>query len=128
VRNSAGPLMSNRDVIAGAELETVPTPRRPGRRHLWIVRRLLVGVVTLVVVSVIVFAATQALPSDPARAILGREATPARVAALREELGLNKPVAEQYFNWLGGVLRGDLGRSLAAGTPVTGSRSPSPSP
>ena len=85
----------------------------------FVVRRLLLGVLTLFVASLVIFAATQALPSDPARAILGRSATPESVAELREQLGLNKPVVEQYTDWVGGVLRGDLGASLAAGVPVT---------
>ena len=85
----------------------------------FIVRRVLLGVLTLFVASVVIFAATQALPSDPARAILGRSATPESVAELRAQLGLNKPVLEQYTDWLAGVVQGDLGNSLAAGVPVT---------
>jgi peptide/nickel transport system permease protein len=85
----------------------------------FIVRRILLGVLTLFVASLVIFAATQALPSDPARAILGRSATPESVAELRQQLGLNKPVVEQYTDWAGGVLRGDMGNSLAAGVPVT---------
>jgi peptide/nickel transport system permease protein len=78
------------------------------------------GVLTLFLVSVVVFVATQALPGDTARAILGREAANVdRYEALREQLGLNKPIAEQYFDWLGGVVTGDLGNSLAQDTPVT---------
>lgn len=97
---------------------------RPRRRILsgipgFVLRRLLLGVVTLVVASVVIFAATQALPSDPARAILGRSATPEAVAALRAQLGLDEPVLVQYLSWIGGVLRGDLGDSLAADAPVT---------
>ena len=79
----------------------------------------MLGVVTLFVASLVIFAATQALPSDPARAILGRSATAESVAELREQLGLNRPVVEQYTDWIWGVLRGDLGNSLAAGAPVT---------
>lgn len=82
-------------------------------------RRLALGVVTLFVASVVIFAATQALPSDPARAILGRSATPESVAEMRLQLGLNRPLVEQYASWAGGVLTGDLGTSLAADTPVT---------
>ena len=85
----------------------------------FIVRRLLLGVVTLFVASLVIFAATQVLPGDPATAILGRTATPDSLAALRQQLGLDKPVVEQYSDWIGGVLEGDLGNSLAAGIPVT---------
>jgi peptide/nickel transport system permease protein len=82
--------------------------------------RLGLGVLTLFLVSVVVFAATQALPGDTARAILGREAANVeRYEALREQLGLNEPVVMQYVNWLGGVVTGDLGNSLVQDTPVT---------
>jgi peptide/nickel transport system permease protein len=84
----------------------------------FILKRLLFGVFTLFVVSIIVFAATQALPSDPATAILGKEATEESVNHLREELGLDRPVLTQYFDWLGGMLRGDPGESFAARQPI----------
>src|SRR5215475_3996886 len=83
----------------------------------FIVRRLLLGLIVLFMVSIVVFAATQALPGDPARAILGRSATPASLAALR--LKLHRPVFSQYWTWLTGLLRGNLGTSLAAQEPVT---------
>lgn len=85
----------------------------------FIVRRLLLGLLVLWLVSVVVFAATQALPGDPARAILGRTATPASLRALREQLGLNRSVISQYADWITGLLRGDLGTSLAAQVPVS---------
>jgi peptide/nickel transport system permease protein len=85
----------------------------------FIVRRLLLGVLVLVLVSVVVFAATQALPGDPALAILGRSATPQNLAALRRQLDLNRPVLDQYWTWVVGMLHGNLGRSLAAQEPVT---------
>jgi peptide/nickel transport system permease protein len=86
----------------------------------FILRRVLLGLLTLFLVSLVVFAATQALPSDPARAILGRTATPESLATLREQLDLNHSGIYQYTHWLGGVLTGDLGKSLAGrGEPVT---------
>jgi peptide/nickel transport system permease protein len=86
----------------------------------FILRRVLLGLLTLFLVSLVVFAATQALPSDPARAILGRTATPESLKALREQLNLNHSVVSQYTHWFGGMLTGDLGKSLAArGEPVT---------
>jgi peptide/nickel transport system permease protein len=85
----------------------------------FVIRRTLLGLLTLFLVSVIVFAATQALPGDPARSILGRNATPESLATLREQLNLNRPVLQQYTDWLGGLLTGDLGDSLAANEPVT---------
>ncbi|MEO5653518.1 MAG: ABC transporter permease [Marmoricola sp.] len=81
-------------------------------------RRALFGVFTLWVVSVVVFLATQALPGDAARAILGREATPERLAALRDQLQLGESLPSQYFHWLGNVLTFDLGNSLASRQPV----------
>jgi peptide/nickel transport system permease protein len=85
----------------------------------FVVRRLLLGLIVLFMVSIVVFAATQALPGDPARAILGRSATPASLAALRLKLHLDQPVFTQYWTWLTGLLRGNLGTSLAAQEPVT---------
>lgn len=85
----------------------------------FILRRLLLGALVLVLVSIVVFAATQALPSDPARAILGRDATPASLEALRRQLSLDRPVLEQYLSWVSGLVRGDLGTSLSAQAPVT---------
>jgi peptide/nickel transport system permease protein len=85
----------------------------------FILRRLLLGIVVLILVSVVVFLATQALPGDPARAILGRSATPASLAALRRQLHLDQPAIEQYWTWVTGLLRGNLGRSLAAQEPVS---------
>jgi peptide/nickel transport system permease protein len=85
----------------------------------FIVRRFLLGVLTLFVVSVIIFAATQALPGDAARSILGRGATPEALENLRQQLGLDEPAVQQYLDWIGGFLTGDLGTSLAASIPVT---------
>jgi peptide/nickel transport system permease protein len=71
------------------------------------------GCLTLWLVSLVVFAATQALPGDAARAILGKSAANKAVyEGLREELGLNRPLQEQYLSWLQGVVTGDLGDSI----------------
>jgi peptide/nickel transport system permease protein len=86
----------------------------------FVLRRVLLGLLTLLLVSLVVFAATQALPSDPARAILGRTSTPESVATLRKQLDLNHSAVYQYTHWLGRFVTGDLGKSLAArGEPVT---------
>jgi peptide/nickel transport system permease protein len=85
----------------------------------FIIRRLVLGLVTLFLISIIVFAATQALPSDPARAILGRSATPESLAALRKQLHLDRSVVGQYTHWLKDLATGDPGQSLAANEPVT---------
>jgi peptide/nickel transport system permease protein len=73
----------------------------------------------MVLVSIVIFVATQALPGDTARAILGRTATPASLAALREQLHLNRPLVIQYLDWAGGLVRGDAGQSMAAREPVS---------
>ncbi len=85
----------------------------------FIVRRLLLAIPTILLVTVMVFSLMHILPGDPATVILGQEATPEAVAALREQLGLNRPIAVQYVSWLGGVLQGNLGRSLVDRSPVS---------
>jgi peptide/nickel transport system permease protein len=95
------------------------TTFRSGGVPRFIVRRLLLGLLVLVLVSIVVFAATQALPGDPARAILGRSATPASLAALRHQLHLDRPVLDQYLSWVAGLLHGNFGMSLAAQEPVS---------
>jgi peptide/nickel transport system permease protein len=85
----------------------------------FVVRRIVLSVLTLFLISIIIFAATQALPSDPARAILGRSATPESLAALQKQLHLDEPMVTQYTHWLKGFATGDLGQSLAANEPVS---------
>lgn len=88
---------------------------------MWLVvlRRLGMGLVTLWVVSVLVFVGTEILPGDVAEAILGQSATPEAVAAIREQLNLDRPAAVRYLDWLSNILRGDLGVSLAANLPIS---------
>lgn len=83
-----------------------------------ILTRLLLAVVTLILVSAIVFAAVRFLPGDIAQQLLGQSATPENVAALRHQLGLDTPGYISYFQWLGGLFRGDLGQSIATGREV----------
>jgi peptide/nickel transport system permease protein len=78
----------------------------------FVVKRILAGLLTLLVVSVLVFVGTELL-GDPASAILGRNATPENLAEMRELMGLDEPAIERYFDWLGGLLTGDLGNSAA---------------
>jgi peptide/nickel transport system permease protein len=84
-----------------------------------VARRLALGVLTLLLVSLIVYAALLALPGDAATAILGKEATPDRVAALRAQLHLNESVVSQYLHWIGGVVTGSFGTSAATQQPVS---------
>jgi len=83
-------------------------------------RRLAIGLVTLFLVSVVVFLATEVLPGNAAYAILGHNATPARVRALEIELHLNRGLFDQYWVWISGLFTGKLGNSLANGLPVWG--------
>jgi peptide/nickel transport system permease protein len=85
---------------------------------LLIVRRALLSLVTLLLVSLIVFAILEILPGDVASRILGRDATPESLELLRTELGLDRPAAVRYFAWLGGLLTGDLGQSLVSSRPI----------
>ena len=84
-----------------------------------VVRRLLIGIVTLWVVSVLVFAGTEILPGDVAQIVLGQSATPESLAALRAELGLDKSAFVRYFEWLGDMTTGDLGISKAGGATIS---------
>ncbi len=85
----------------------------------YIIRRLLVMLPVLFLVSVIIFMIIHLTPGDPALMMLGEEANPQALAALRQELGLDQPLPVQYAVWLGRVLRGDLGRSIRTNQPVT---------
>jgi peptide/nickel transport system permease protein len=83
-----------------------------------VAQRIALGVVLLLAVSVLIFAGTQILPGDVAQSILGQSATPESLANLRAELGLNDPAYIRYFNWLGGILTGDLGTALSSGQDI----------
>ena len=83
-----------------------------------LVQRVALGVVTLGVVSVVIFAATQVLPGNAAIAILGHSATPSAVHALEQQLHLNRSVLVQYGSWISGILGGHSGASLVNGMPV----------
>ena len=85
----------------------------------FLIRRILLGILILFLVSVVVFAATQALPGNAAQAILGRQATPARLKALTDQLHLNQSAFAQYWHWLSNLLTGNLGVSAATQEPVS---------
>jgi peptide/nickel transport system permease protein len=84
-----------------------------------ILTRIATSIVTLWLVSVMVFLAVEVLPGDVASRILGREAPEAAKAALRDELNLDAPVIPRYLAWAGGALTGDFGQSIASGKPVS---------
>ena len=104
-------------------LEEIAPPRRQhgaAAWAVWIARRLGLALLTLWLVSILVFLATAAL-GDPVRAILGRDynANPGRVAELEALLHSDESLVSRYFDWLSGLLHGDLGTSLATGLPVS---------
>lgn len=85
---------------------------------LLIARRVGAGILTLLIVSAVVFFITSLLPGDAAQMVLGQNATTETVAALRQQLGLDQPLLLRYVNWLGGMLHGDFGTSFASHLPV----------
>lgn len=85
----------------------------------FIIRRLLIGVVILFILSVTVFFLLRVVPGDPAIRRCGLGCTEEQLAAIREELGLNKSYAAQYWDWMSGVLTGDLGQANFTGRPVS---------
>ena len=87
---------------------------------LMVAQRLALGLLTLFIVSLIIFSAVELLPGDLAEAILGQAATPETVAAFRRELKLDLPAYERYFSWLFGMVQGDMGRSLANQREIAG--------
>ena len=84
----------------------------------YILKRLLAMIPVVLLVSVIVFYLIRLTPGDPAVAMLGEEATPQMVAALRHEFGLDQPIPVQYGIWMSKVLQGDLGHSTRSNQPV----------
>ncbi|AYD03785.1 ABC transporter permease [Neorhizobium sp. NCHU2750] len=84
-----------------------------------LLQRVALGILTLCLIAAIIFFAVQALPGDIARGILGPEATPETLAALREQLGLNVPAYIRFGQWTMALLHGDLGKSLATKLPVS---------
>jgi peptide/nickel transport system permease protein len=87
-----------------------------------VLKRLALGVVTLFVVSIIISLAIEMLPGDFARSMLGQAATAETVAAFRKDVGLDQPLTVRYLHWIGGVLQGDFGHSLAGAGSLGGSR------
>jgi peptide/nickel transport system permease protein len=84
----------------------------------YVARRLLQLVVQVFLVATVVFLLIRLVPGDPARAILGETAAEEQVAKVRNQLGIDRPLPEQYVTWLGRTARGDLGTSISSGRPV----------
>lgn len=85
----------------------------------YFLKRMFQLVCTVFVVSLITFAAFYVIPGDPARVILGPDASEGQLDALRAEMGLDRPLTTQYFDWISGAMRADLGRSLTFRQPVS---------
>ena len=83
-----------------------------------VAQRLALGLLLLFAASALIFGLTEILPGDAAQAILGQSATPESLANLREEMGLNRPALTRYFEWLGGILTGDMGNALTNKLPI----------
>lgn len=84
----------------------------------YLIRRTLESIPVIIGVSILVFLLLRLIPGDPAIAILGERATPENVAQIRERLGLNKPLPEQYMIWVGNMLQGDLGHTVRGNIPI----------
>ncbi|MBX3573092.1 MAG: ABC transporter permease [Mesorhizobium sp.] len=84
----------------------------------FLLKRLLIGLATLLVASMVVFGVMEVLPGDPALLMLGMNASPDALEALRQQMGLNDPVVIRYLHWIGGLAMGDFGRSYTYSSPV----------
>src|SRR5438067_12647139 len=85
----------------------------------YVANRLALGFVSLLILTVMVYAAAEVLPGNPGRIILGREATPGAVKKLNHELGIDRPLPVRYADWLSHAVRGDFGANYTDGRPVT---------
>lgn len=84
----------------------------------YIARRLLLLIAALIGISLLIFLAIRILPGDVAAVMAGTDASAAQTAALRERLGLNEPLWQQYASWIGGILHGDFGTAMLSGQPI----------
>ena len=85
----------------------------------FLLRRILIAIPTIVIISIMVFGLQHLLPGDPLLVLAGEERDPAVLEALREKYRLNDPIPVQYLAWVGNALQGDLGVSLRTNQPVT---------
>src|SRR5271169_3719134 len=81
-------------------------------------KKVALGVTTVLIVSFAIFGTVELLPQDPAVAALGPYSTPLQRAAFRERMHLNDPAMQRYLQWLGGMVRGDFGKSVVSGHPI----------
>lgn len=84
----------------------------------YVLRRIAMFLVALLAISLIVFLMLRVLPGDIAAVMAGTNSPPERVAQLRAQMGLDKPLPQQYFEWVGGLLHGDFGMTMLTGQPV----------
>ena len=108
------------EASTGATERPARAPSRGRPLVRFVLRRVGAGIATLLVASILIFLATNALPGNVAEVVLGKTATPAAVKELRGQLHLDRPLLTRYGSWLGGAVRGDLGQSaveLAQGAP-----------
>ncbi|QFK71394.1 ABC transporter permease [Pradoshia sp. D12] len=87
--------------------------------QIYLMKRVFSIIPVLIIVSIIVFTLIHLIPGDPARTILGQEASGEQIENLREEMGLNKSIVTQYFVWITGIFKGDLGTSYFSNQPVS---------
>ncbi|WP_431027662.1 ABC transporter permease [Lysinibacillus sp. LZ02] len=85
---------------------------------MYLLRRFILLITTILLISMITFGVFQILPGDPIRTMLGTEADPTQIETLRSELGLDRPLYKQYMDWMKGLLTGDLGNSIRFSMPV----------
>src|SRR3954447_7153922 len=85
----------------------------------YVAHRLALGLVSLLLLSMMIYAAAQVLPGNPGRLVLGREATPTAVKEFNHKLGIDRPLPIRYGDWLGHAGRGDFGSNYPDGRPVT---------
>src|SRR3954463_12556064 len=91
----------------------------PGPMGLFLFKRLITLIATLVGTSLVVFLVLEILPGNAAQVLMGAEASPEAVQALAHKLGIDQPPLQRYTHWVGGMLHGDLGLSYAYSTPVS---------
>ncbi|MGN8022734.1 ABC transporter permease [Phyllobacterium sp. 22229] len=84
----------------------------------YVSKRILIGILTLLAASIVVFIVLEIVPGDPARLMLGMNATEDAVRALQQQMGLDQPLLVRYFSWIGGLLTGDFGKSYTYSVPV----------